>query len=315
MDDDSPGCDFILLSNDGVMMDQQPQTHKFSARNVHESDFSFNSVKERKKAKVQYHPRIFKEPSKKCSWLDYKTKKDIQQKEACIQRKRTTENGEKIETENNLNILDGVASSKSGFVGEKQQVVVAKGISPIPDLFSTGLIQSSVNLERDGSRSGYNILIPTVECGVLDYVHDTTSGDGPMMEDGMVEDAITSNENEGEDEDDPSDGMLLEDGRDGDDLVVAGNVIEASAYGGAVSAQPSPIDVKDCSTVMHTGDVTSDLGRLPSTRPTVNSDPAAKKHGMKGSLFNPINDNFSTLEKGLNIINCAPLLRTLMMKI
>ncbi|KAI3791330.1 hypothetical protein L2E82_05091 [Cichorium intybus] len=82
--------------------------------------------------------------------------------------------------------------------------------------------------------------------------------------------------------------------------------MEASAYGGDVSAKPSPIDVKDCSTVMYTGDVTSDLGRLPSTRPTVNSDPAAKKHGMKGSLFNPINDNFSTLEKGLNIINCAP---------
>ncbi|KAI3740087.1 hypothetical protein L2E82_30505 [Cichorium intybus] len=108
-------------------------------------------------------------------------KKNIQEKESCIQRKRSADYGKKNESENMLNILEGVASPNSGFAGEKMQCMVDTGNKHIPDLFSTCFIQSSETLEQDGSSSKSG------------WYHN---GAGTMMEDGRVEGHITSNEYE-----------------------------------------------------------------------------------------------------------------------
>ncbi|KAI3723651.1 hypothetical protein L2E82_35405 [Cichorium intybus] len=89
------------------------------------------------------------------------------------------------------------------------------------DMFSTGLIQSSESLERDGSR---------FKLGWYD------DGAGTMMEDGRVEDFITSDHKKTYDED-CSNGMLLEDGCNGYESVGARKVMEETAL-----AQASPID-------------------------------------------------------------------------
>ncbi|KAI3790851.1 hypothetical protein L2E82_04230 [Cichorium intybus] len=70
-------------------------------------------------------------------------------------------------------------------------------------------------------------------------------GGDPMMKDGMVEDDITSDEDESDAE---HDGMQLEHNRDGDELLVAGKLMEDAAYGGAMFAQGSPADINECST-------------------------------------------------------------------
>ncbi|KAI3739207.1 hypothetical protein L2E82_29606 [Cichorium intybus] len=109
--------------------------------------------------------------------------------------------------------------------------------------------------------NGDDILIPGVECGRIDYAHKNNKADGPVMKEGMVEDAITSDEDESDDEgryggdpmmkdgmvedditsdedesDAEHDGMQLEHNRDGDELLVAGKLMEDAAYGGAMSA-------------------------------------------------------------------------------
>ncbi|KAI3515890.1 hypothetical protein L1887_14795 [Cichorium endivia] len=250
-----PDSDSILTNDIGVRLDQKQHDEKFVMFSTH-SDLNSNSyfkssdgIKEKKRSKQQrnhYHT------SEKTTLLNESVVRVGQDRRKRIVQKRTG--------------LDGVVSSKFGSVTEKLQTTMDIGSRHIPDLISSGLLQPSEHMVQGG-----------LVCGVNGSAPVDAGREGPILEDGMVEDVGSSDD----------------DGSDDEDSMVAGNDLKQDAIHVTVEGEVEITTgrVKDVtvSSATMVADVTSDIGKASTT--AMHAE-AAHVKGKSGKCFIPTNLGF-----------------------